>query len=533
MNHSLAPLIALLVWTSTIAGAERPNIVYILCDDLGYGDVRCLNPDGKIATPRMDRLAAGGMKFTDAHTGSSVCTPTRYGVMTGRYAWRTPLQKAVLGGLSPHLIEPERMTVASLLKQNGYHTACIGKWHLGMDWVTLPGKDVSPLSVETPEQVWNVDFTKPLKNGPTSVGFDSYFGIAASLDMVPYTYIENDRVAAIPSVERQFLMVPGNEQKKTRSGPGTEDFDITEVLPTLTKKVVTYIDAQAAAAKRGEPFFVYVPLASPHTPIAPSKQWQGKSGINGYADFVMQTDDGIGKILDALERNGLTENTLVVVTSDNGCSPSANFDELASFGHDPSYVFRGHKADIFDGGHRVPFIVRWPAKVKAGGESKQLLCLTDLMATCADVLDVKLPDVAGVDSVSFLPLLLAKSDAPPREAIVHHSANGSFAIRRGPWKLELCPGSGGWSEPKPGQDDTSRMPLVQLYNLDDDIAETRNVQAEHPEIVSELTHLLESYVANGRSTAGEPQKNAVDVDIWKAGREAHVPLSAKKKGKKA
>ncbi|HEX3872161.1 MAG TPA: arylsulfatase, partial [Pirellulales bacterium] len=464
-------------------------------------------------------------------TGSSVCTPTRYGVITGRYAWRTPLQKGVLGGLSPRLIEPGRLTVAELLRQNGYYTACIGKWHLGMDWVKLPGKDVSQLSIETPEQVGNVDYTKPIAGGPTSVGFDNYFGIAASLDMVPYTFIENDHVTAVPNVDKQFPMVPGNDQKMTRKGPSTADFDITHVLPTFTKKVVDTIDQHADAAKAGKPFFLYVPLNSPHTPIAPSKQWQGKSGLNAYADFVMQTDASIGEMLDALDRNGLTDNTLVIVTSDNGCSPSANFEELATHGHNPSYIFRGNKADIYDGGHRVPFLVRWPGKVKAGGQSNQLLCLTDFMATCADMLGVTLPANAGEDSFSFLPALSGTSGRPMREAIVHHSINGSFAIRRGQWKLEMCPGSGGWSAPRPGKDDTSAMPLVQLYNLQYDIGEKQNVEAQHPDVVSDLTHLLETYVTSGRSTPGEAQKNDVTVDIWKAAQEAHQPRAAKKKAK--
>jgi arylsulfatase A-like enzyme len=429
------------------------------------------------------------------------------------------------------LIEPGRLTVAELLRQNGYYTACIGKWHLGMDWVKLPGKDVSQLSIETPEQVGNVDYTKPIAGGPTSVGFDNYFGIAASLDMVPYTFIENDHVTAVPNVDKQFPMVPGNDQKMTRKGPSTADFDITHVLPTFTKKVVDTIDQHADAAKAGKPFFLYVPLNSPHTPIAPSKQWQGKSGLNAYADFVMQTDASIGEMLDALDRNGLTDNTLVIVTSDNGCSPSANFEELATHGHNPSYIFRGNKADIYDGGHRVPFLVRWPGKVKAGGQSNQLLCLTDFMATCADMLGVTLPANAGEDSFSFLPALSGTSGRPMREAIVHHSINGSFAIRRGQWKLEMCPGSGGWSAPRPGKDDTSAMPLVQLYNLQYDIGEKQNVEAQHPDVVSDLTHLLETYVTSGRSTPGEAQKNDVTVDIWKAAQEAHQPRAAKKKAK--
>jgi len=520
LMKALATLLCCFTAAAVSAADSKPNIVYILCDDLGYGDVRCLNPEGKIATPNMDRVAAAGMIFTDVHSSSAVCTPTRYGIMTGRYNWRTRLQQGVLGGLSPRLIEPGRTTIASLLREHGYYTACIGKWHLGMDWVKRPGKDVAELSIETPEQVWNVDYSRPIANGPNSVGFDYYFGISASLDMAPYTFIENDRVTSLPTEDKAFIMMLGRTGATTRKGPTAPGFDAANVLPELTRKAVEYINAQAADAKAGKPFFLYLPLASPHTPILPTSEWQGKSGLNPYADFVMQTDWGIGQVLKAIDEQGLNDNTLVVLTSDNGCSPQARYEELLPKGHNPSYVFRGHKADIYDGGHHIPFIVRWPAKVKAGSRSDQLLCLTDLMATCAEILEVKLPENAGEDSVSFLPALLGQAQQPLREAVVHHSINGSFAIRQGTWKLALCPGSGGWSAPRPGRDSTSGLPRVQLFDLSSDIAEQHNVSAEHPEIVARLTALLEKYVAQGRSTPGQPQKNAVEIAIYKNGTKA-------------
>jgi arylsulfatase A-like enzyme len=497
------------------AFSSRPNNIYIRCDDLGYGDVACLNPQGKIATPAMDRLAQEGMIFTDAHTGSSVCSPTRYGVMTGRYAWRTKLQSGVLGGLSPRLIEPGRMTAASFLKQYGYHTCCIGKWHLGMDWELLPGKTVSELSIESAAQVRNVDYTKPIKNGPTSVGFDEYFGISASLDMVPYTFIRNDRVVAQPTLDKDFELYLGRAARKTRHGPTAEGFDATNVLPELTKEAAAYIGRRAEAAKRGELFFLYLPLTSPHTPILPTKEWQNKSGISYYADFVMQTDATVGAVLDALDQHALTNNTLVILTSDNGCSPSADYPELLAKGHNPSHVFRGHKADVFEGGHRVPFIVRLPGRVKAGGSSDQTICLTDFLATCAEICGVRLPDNAGEDSVGFYSVLENYATGPLREATIHHTINGSFAVRQGKWKLCLCPGSGGWSAPRPGKDDVTGLPPVQLFNLETDVGETKNVQAEHPEIVTRMVKLLEQYVADGRSTPGPTQKNAVEVKIWK------------------
>jgi arylsulfatase A-like enzyme len=520
IRSSLAVLFALAVAVSA-AESARPNIIFVLADDLGYGDVQCLNPQGKIATPHMDRLAAGGIIFTDAHSSSAVCSPTRYGILTGRYNWRSRLKSGVLGGLSPRLIEEGRMTVASFLKEHGYDTACIGKWHLGLDWVKYPGKEVSELSVETLAQVGSVDFTKPFTNGPLAVGFNSYFGIAASLDMVPYVFLENDRVAAQPTETHKFPMMTGRENWFTREGPMAPGFDSAEVLPTLTRKAVEFIGQHAAAAKSGQPFFLYLPLNAPHTPIAPTPKWLGKSGLNPYGDFVMETDATLGAVMDAVETGGLAENTLIIFTSDNGCSPSAKFDELAAKGHYPSYEFRGNKADIYDGGHRIPFLARWPARVKAGTRSDQIICLNDFFATCADILGERLSDNAGEDSVSLLPALEGRDDKPLHEAVVHHSVNGSFAIRQGPWKLELCPDSGGWSEPRPGKAPPGSPP-VQLYDLSDDIGEQRNVQADHPEIVARLTALLEKYVADGRSTPGAAQQNTTPVNL-------HPPAEPKNK----
>jgi arylsulfatase A len=526
---SLLAALWLTASAASAADSAKPNFIYILCDDLGYGDLKCLNPEGKIATPNLDKLAAGGMIFTDAHSSSAVCSPTRYGIMTGRYNWRSRLKSGVLGGLSPRLIEEGRLTVASMLKQNGYHTAAIGKWHLGMDWVQKG--EVAALNIESREQAFNVDFTKPIKNGPNAVGFDYYFGISASLDMVPYTFIENDHVTVQPTEDRKIDMMVGRTNWFTRQGPAAPGFTGYEVLPTLTEKAIAYIKQRAADAKAGKPFFLYLPLASPHTPILPTKEWLGKSGLNPYADFVMQTDWAIGQILAELDKQGLTKDTLVIQTSDNGCSPSAKFDELAAKGHNPSYIFRGTKADIYDGGHHIPFLVRWPAKIKPGSTSKQIVCLSDFMATVADIIGVKLPPNAAEDSVSILPALLGQDTKPLREAIVHHSINGSFSIRQANWKLELCPGSGGWSAPRPNIDDASKLPPLQLYDLSKDIGEKTNLQDKHPEIVARLTRLLEKYVADGRSTPGTLQTNTGEVDIWKAGKAAEKPLTGKKKTK--
>jgi arylsulfatase A len=459
------------------AAETKPSLVYILCDDLGYGDVGCLNPArGKIPTPNIDRLAREGMTFTDAHSGSAVCTPTRYGILTGRYAWRTRLQNGVLMGYSPPLIAANRLTVPGLLRQNGYHTACLGKWHLGMEI----SKDPQQLAIA---------------EGPTTRGFDYYYGIAASLDMPPFTWLENDRVTAAPTATKKWL----------REGAAAPDFEAVDVLPTLTRKAEEYIAARAATKS---PFFLYLPLASPHTPIVPSPEWQGKSGLSPYADFVMQTDACVGQILAALEKAGIAQNTLVIFTSDNGCSPAAKTEELEARGHFASGDRRGYKADIWDGGHRVPFLARWPARVKAESRCDQVICLTDLMATCAELIGAKLPDNAGEDSVSFLGALDGR-EMPARPPVVHHSIAGAFALRDGAWKLAFCRGSAGWAK---GETGPARG---QLYDMARDPGEQTNLYDEQTGTVARLTALMESYIANGRSTLGAPQSNDVLVLLWK------------------
>jgi arylsulfatase A-like enzyme len=477
---------------SAPARAPRPSIVYILADDLGYGDVRCFNGRGKIATPHLDRLAAAGMRFTDAHSSSSVCTPTRYGILTGRYNWRSSLRWGVLFGYSSHLIEAGRLTVPEFLRQNGYRTACIGKWHLGMDWPRKQGEPSAEIATG-----WEIDYKKPIKNGPTTVGFDDYFGISGALDMPPFVFIARDHTVGLPTVEKTWV----------RTGPAAADFDAQDVLPRLVRSSASFIEKNAAAARAGQPFFLYVPLSAPHTPIVPTREWRGKSGLNSYGDFVMQVDHAVGQILASIDRAGLGRETLVIFTSDNGCSPVAEYPELLAKGHDPSAGFRGTKADIFEGGHRVPFIVRWPGKVRAGTMSNELVCLNDLFATCAEIVGARLPDAAAEDSVSMLPAFLGTLSRPLHEAVVHHSFYGSFAIRQGRWKLALCPDSGGWSHPWPFSDEADGLPEVQLYDLGADPRERRNLQAEHPEIVDRLTRLLEKYVANGRSTPGRAQPN--------------------------
>jgi arylsulfatase A len=496
--HRLVFSAALALFTLPARAAEPPpNIVFILADDLGYGDVQCLNPGGKISTPHLDRLARGGMTFKDGHSSSSVCTPTRYALMTGRYNWRSRLKSGVLGGFSPRLIEDGRLTVAQMLKNRGYQTACIGKWHLGMDFPLRTGG----LANGYPDAK-DVDWTQPIQNGPLAVGFDEYFGISASLDMPPWVYLENKKAVAPPDHEAELW--------KGRPGPALTGWSMEEVLPEFTKRAVDYI---TRASKEGKPFFLYMPLNAPHTPIAPSKEWKGKSGISEYADFVMETDWAVGQVLDALEKAGATGNTAVFFSSDNGCSPSADFEQLAQHGHKPNAQFRGHKADIFDGGHRVPFLVRWPARVPAGSSYEHPVCLVDFMATAAQMAGVSLPENAAEDSAGLLPALTATTRDPIHEAVVHHSVNGSFAVRQGRWKLEFCSSSGGWSQPKPGSKEAAALPALQLYDMTADEGETRNVAQQHPEIVEKLTELLQKMIADGRSTPGASQPNTGEVRL--------------------
>jgi len=480
--------------------AKTPNVIYILADDMGYGDVSALNERAAFKTPNFDRMAAEGLAFTDAHASSAVCTPSRYSILTGRYNWRSRLKCGVMSGYSSPLIEDGRMTVADLFKQNGYRTAAIGKWHLGMEFK----KDESFRLLPDYETCPGVDYSGRIEKSPIEYGFDYYYGISASLDMAPYIYIENDRFTQLPDHETE-----DTGKRFYRRGPTAPDFVHEDVLPHLTDKALETIEA----CKDG-PFFLYFPMPAPHTPILPSAEYLGKSGTNEYGDFVLMVDGMVGRILRKLEDLGLGEDTIVLFTSDNGCSPMADFAELLAAGHNPSYVFRGHKADIYEGGHRIPLLVRWPARIRPGGRCDKIVCLSDLMATAADLLGVELPPEAGVDSVSNLPLWL-DADAPSaREDVVHQSYDGSLSIRKGKFKLEMCPGSGGWSYPAPGEE-TADMPRFQLYDLEADVSERVNVIGEHPAIADYLKKILVGYVRNGRSTPGAKQQNNGE-EIWHA-----------------
>ena len=472
MKNVFLATAAILSLLSCTEKQKQPNIIFILADDMGYGDVSYFDNNSKLKTENLDRMAQEGVVFTDAHSSSSVSTPTRYGILTGRYNWRSTLKNNVLYGYDKALIPADRETMASMLRKNGYTTAGIGKWHLGWDWDNIDaGKD-------------KVDFSKPVQNGPTTRGFDYFYGFCGSLDMAPYVYIENDMPTSLP--DRETV----NEGKYSwwRKGPTGADFVHEEVLPNLVDRACNYIKEKA---KADQPYFLYLPLPAPHTPILPTEEFRGKSGIGEYGDFVLMVDAMVGKVLQAVKESGEDGNTIVVFTTDNGCSPAAGIKEMEAQGHRPNSIYRGHKADLFDGGHRIPCILRWPEGTKPH-EVRQTVCLTDFYATFAAINGYKLMDSEGEDSYNLLPAIVSETEIDPiREATVHHSIDGQFTIRQGDWKLLLSASSGGWSAPTPT--DTlalDSLPPIQLYNMKDDPSETTNVEAEHPEIVSRLRALM-------------------------------------------
>ncbi len=468
--------LVVLISTQLALADSKLNIILILADDLGYGDLGAYNPSSKIPTPHLNQLAAQGMRFTDAHSPSSVCTPTRYGLLTGRYAWRTKLKQGVLDGYSPFLIEKDRVTIASLLRRQGYRTAGVGKWHLGLG------------------DAEKTDYSQPLRPGPSAAGFDEFFGIPASLDMPPYLFFENERVVEAPSAS-----IAASEMRRKggggfwRAGAIAPTFKHEAVLPALTEKAVAFIEKQSAE----KPFFLYLPLTAPHTPWMPTAEFRGRTGVDYYGDFVTQVDDTVGRVLKALDESGLAGNTLVVFTSDNGAHWLP--EDIAKWGHRANGNLRGQKADIWEGGHRIPLMVRWPGNIKTGSRSDQLVCLTDMMATIAALTGTALLEDAGEDSLDFSPVLLGRKPGTPlRDTLVHHSADGTFAIRQGQWKLAMALGSRGFSLPK------DLVPKAgeaegQLYNLRDDPQEQHNLWLREPKIVARLKALLEKLKADGHS----------------------------------
>jgi arylsulfatase A len=457
-----------------LGAARRPNIVYVLADDLGWGDPGCYNPRSAIPMPNANRLAASGMRFTDMHSSSAVCSPSRYSIMTGRYAWRSRLKSSVLNGYSPNLIEPGRLTVPAMLRSLGYYTAGVGKWHLGLS------------------DAERADYSKTLKPGPRDHGFDYYFGIPASLDMAPYLFFENDRAVEEPTGE-----IAGSTEPRGvywRGGARAPHFKLEEVLPTLTSKAVSIVEERAKQPK--QPFFLYLPLTGPHTPWLPSAEFRGKSRAGIYGDFAMQVDDTLGRVMNAVERAGAASNTLFIFTSDNGADWKPG--DIALYPHRANAAWRGEKADVWEAGHRIPFIARWPGVIRPGAVNAEMGCLMDLMATLAAVTGFKLPDDAAEDSYNLLPALDGTASAPIRTDLIHHSNDGMFSLRRGRWKFEEGLGSGGFTEPRSVQP-AADGPRGQLYDMVADPGELYNLYPDRPDVVAEMSALLDKYRRAGRT----------------------------------
>tara|TARA_R110000868_G_scaffold1647_4_gene13293 strand:+ start:17514 stop:19073 length:1560 start_codon:yes stop_codon:yes gene_type:complete len=472
---------------------KKPNIIYILADDLGYGDLSSLNPLSKIRTPNMDEVVEDGVHFTDAHSNSSVCTPTRYGILTGRYAFRTRLKEGVLWGYSPSLIEHDRPTIATYLKENGYVTACIGKWHLGLDWQKKnPNKEIKDIAwSQIVEEGYddNVDYSEKVKGGPDEHGFDYSFIIPASLDMSPYCYLKNGLVTA-PMSEYTKGKQPDEAGRGVfwRPGKKSKGFEFEEVLPTFIEAATQYIDENSNGKN---PFFMYLPLPAPHTPWLPTEEYHMASNASKYGDYVSMVDDMIGKILHKVSESGIEDDTLIIITSDNGADwrPS----DISETNHKANYTFKGRKADIYEAGHRVPFIAKWQGLIPAGIISNQVMCTTDLLATIAGILGKPLPKNFVGDSYNLWPAFIGQeSQNPIRNVTIHHSLQGIFSIRKDNWKYTPHLGSGGFTNPKTITPRSGEPPGT-LYDMEKDPSESLNLYTEHPRIVKQLDSLLKIY----------------------------------------
>jgi len=454
---------------------RRPNIVFIMADDMGYGDPGCFNPHSKTPTPAIDRLAREGVRFTDAHAPGAWCVPSRYGLLTGRYPFRTTLD------VTHSIIENGRMTIASLLKQNGYHTACIGKWHLGLEG-----------------EAEKLDFSKPMRGGPIDHGFDYFFGMHASLDIPPYYYIENDRCVAAPAEHIQASSSPNVTPVQGafwREGGIAPGFKHEDVLPLFTEKVTGFI-REHRAQQGNAPFFVYFALAAPHTPWLPTGSFKGMSGCGDYGDFVAQVDSAVETVLKTLEELELEENTLVIFTSDNG--PVWFAADVARYGHRSTGLLRGMKSDSYEGGHRMPFVARWPNIIPQGSVSDELICFTDMLATFAAIVGTELPQNAGEDSYNVLPAMLGE----PREGGIREALVAHLSIRQGDWKLIFGDGEGNLSRRYGGGEPRNPRQIPgELFNLAEDIGETTNLYESNPEIVAHLSKLMDKYREEGRSVA--------------------------------
>jgi arylsulfatase A-like enzyme len=493
---------------------SRPNIIFILADDLGYGDLSCTG--GKAPTPFLDSIAKNGVLFNDAHTTSSVCSPSRYSLMTGRYNWRR-LSHGIVWDFAPSLLRNDRITIADYLRTKGYQTHMVGKWHLGHTWKKLPkGQQRMPNNVPEDKYTksgWQFDYTQKALGGPSDHGFDSFYGISASLDVPPFVYIENGFAEKVPT--EQKTIVP-------RTGPAAEGFDEYKTLDIFADKSRKVINK---ACKEDQPFFLFLSLTSPHNPISPSKRWWGKSKFGRIGDFIMQTDWIVGEVIKQLKTENQLNNTLIMFSSDNG-SPFWKNGQSKAVGHHANGRWRGGKSSVYEGGHRVPFLVQWPNKVKGGRVSNSLITLADFFATAADAIGEQsgLKDHVAEDSFSFLPDLIESGTTKRKNAILH-SLDGTFGIRQGRWKLIFSPDSGGWDEPKPKPeaDRWTGDNLFQLYDLESDPQEKKNVWQQHPEIVRMLSKAIFRIADNGRSTQGKKQENDVSHPNGKYIKNVHFP----------
>jgi len=483
---------------------DLPNIVFILADDLGYGDIGRYNPESKVPTLNLDKLASEGMLFTDAHSPSTVCTPTRYSLLTGRMAFRTGMKGVFTGAGGPCLIEKNRLTLPGMLRDNGYTTACIGKWHIGLTFMDKEGKSINKNGLEP---VKCIDYTRPIPDAPIHRGFDHFFGTACcpATDFL-YAYIDGDRIPVPPTGILDRTPLPNHPYSRdNRIGMIAPDFDLEEVDMLFLEKSLCFIEDHTKSSP-DKPFFLFLSTQAVHLPSFPGKDFKGKTSAGPHGDFIFEFDHIVGEILKALDRHGLAENTLVIVTSDNGPEVTTTLHMRKDYQHDGARPWRGMKRDQWEGGHRVPFIARWPGKIKAGSTTDQTLCLTDAMATYAALVGANLPNNAAEDSYNMLPVLLGKQSEhePVRPYTLHQTNKLELAIRRGHWKYLDHKGSGGNDYGRKNLQpydlpDTAPETPGQLYNLETDPGETINLYSQHPEIVKELKTQLDIYRKSGRS----------------------------------
>jgi arylsulfatase A len=474
-------LTAMLV-AGTLTAAERPNVVILLADDMGYGDLGVQNPQSKIPTPHLDKLAKAGTRFTDAHSSSGVCTPSRYALLHGRYHWRK--FHGIVNSFDQTILDTDRTTLAQLLKAKGYRTACVGKWHLGWDWKAIQKPGTKPGEKGFAPDAF--DWSKPIPGGPLAYGFDTYFGDDVP-NFPPYAWFENDRILTVPTVPLVTPPKPTEGNWEARPGPSVKDWDFTAVMPKLTERAVEWIGKQ----KADEPFFLYFPFTSPHAPMVPTKEFAGTTKAGGYGDYMAQTDATVGAVIAALEKHGFAKNTLVVFTSDNGPERYA-YDRVKNHQHRSMGPLRGLKRDLWEGGHRVPFVASWPGKVPTEAVSGELLSHIDLYATIATVIGADLPAKSGEDSVNQLDLFLGKGKGK-RDTLVHNTNANGYAVRHGDWVL-IDAKTGGVSAVPPWYDKqegyTPHTLAGELYNLKDDLAQKTNRYAEKPDTVAELKKKL-------------------------------------------